>query len=208
MNLSLQWLPAGSDGRVCLQCRWSEIDPWVGRIPSRRKWQPTPVFFPGESHGQRSLVGYSPWSWKESDTTEWLHLAVSQCNIGYNPEEMLCVNRTMKGTGLFHPLCNLQHRTRAPKGAKRSWSVWKERTETHSHSHLHTENQHHASLYLFTKFSTDSSTPPQQGTVEVLWGSFSRLRWAINSALSYRQILGGRGWGESAYMSQERQATI
>ena len=40
----------------------------------RRKWQPTPVFFPGESHGQRSLVGYSPWGCKESDTSEWLHL--------------------------------------------------------------------------------------------------------------------------------------
>ena len=39
----------------------------------RRKWQPTPVFLPGESHGQTSLVGYSPWGRKESDTTERLH---------------------------------------------------------------------------------------------------------------------------------------
>ena len=39
----------------------------------RRKWQPTPVFLPGESHRQKSLVGYSPWGHKESDTTEWLH---------------------------------------------------------------------------------------------------------------------------------------
>ena len=38
----------------------------------RRKWQPTPVFLPEESHGQRSLEGYSPWCHKESDTTEWL----------------------------------------------------------------------------------------------------------------------------------------
>ena len=36
-------------------------------------WQPTPVFLPGKSHGRRSLVGYSPWGCKESDTTEWLH---------------------------------------------------------------------------------------------------------------------------------------
>ena len=42
-------------------------DPW------KRKWQPTPVFLRGESHGQRSLVGYSPRGRKESDTTEWLH---------------------------------------------------------------------------------------------------------------------------------------
>ena len=44
--------------------------PGSGRFPWRRAWQPTPVFLPGESHGQRSLVGYSPQCLKESDTTE------------------------------------------------------------------------------------------------------------------------------------------
>ena len=42
----------------------------VGKIPWRRTWQPTPVFLPGESHGQRSLVGYSPWGHQDSDMTE------------------------------------------------------------------------------------------------------------------------------------------
>ena len=46
------------------------FDPWVGKIPWRRKWQPSPVFLYGESHGQRSLVGYSAWGPKESDTSE------------------------------------------------------------------------------------------------------------------------------------------
>ena len=46
------------------------FDSWVRKIPWRRKWQSTPVFLPGESHGQRSLVGYSPWGHKELDTTE------------------------------------------------------------------------------------------------------------------------------------------
>ena len=46
------------------------FDPWVGKIPWRRKWQPTPVFLLGESHGQRSLAGYSPRGCKESDRTE------------------------------------------------------------------------------------------------------------------------------------------
>ena len=53
-------------------------DPW------RRAWQPTPVFLPGESHGQRSLGGYSPWCCKELDTTEQLHNLqhyVSSCYI-------------------------------------------------------------------------------------------------------------------------------
>ena len=46
---------------------------WVGTISWRRKWQPTPVLLPGESHGWRSLVGYGPWDHKESDMTEQLH---------------------------------------------------------------------------------------------------------------------------------------
>ena len=46
------------------------FDPWVGTIPWWRAWQPTPVFLPGESHGQRSLAGYSPWGHTEPDTTE------------------------------------------------------------------------------------------------------------------------------------------
>ena len=58
--------------RICLQCARPGFDPWVGKIPWRRKWQPTPVFLPGESQGQRSLVGYSPRGLKELDTTEWL----------------------------------------------------------------------------------------------------------------------------------------
>ena len=47
-----------------------EFDPWVGKIPWRRKWQPTPVFLPGEPHEQRILVGYSLWVRKELDTTK------------------------------------------------------------------------------------------------------------------------------------------
>ena len=47
------------------------FDPWVEKIPwRRRKWQPTPVLLPGESHGQRSLEGYSPQGCTELDTTE------------------------------------------------------------------------------------------------------------------------------------------
>ena len=45
------------------------FDPWVGKIPWKRKWQPSPVFLPGEFHGQRSLAGYNPWSLKELDTS-------------------------------------------------------------------------------------------------------------------------------------------
>ena len=50
----------------------TRVDPSVGKIPWRRKWQPTPVLLPGKSHGQRSLVG--PWGGKDSDTTKRLYL--------------------------------------------------------------------------------------------------------------------------------------
>ena len=52
--------------------RRAGFNPWAGKIPWKRAQQPTPVFLPGESHGQRSLVGYRPWSRKDSDATEQL----------------------------------------------------------------------------------------------------------------------------------------
>ena len=53
-------------GLVSVSMDW--LDPWRRKIPWRRKWQLTPVFLPGKSHGQRSLTGYSPWVAKELDT--------------------------------------------------------------------------------------------------------------------------------------------
>ena len=53
------------------------FDPWVGKTSWRRKWQSAPVFLPGKFQGQRSLMGYSPWGPKESDTTERLTLSLS-----------------------------------------------------------------------------------------------------------------------------------
>ena len=65
-----EWIPCMA--RLC----WhhTDLNPWVGKILWRRKWQPTPVLSPGKSHGWKSLIGYSLWSRKESDTIEWLHL--------------------------------------------------------------------------------------------------------------------------------------
>ena len=54
---------------ICLQCRRPRFNPWVGKIPWRRKWQPTPVLLPGKFHGLRSLVGYSPWG---SSNPNWM----------------------------------------------------------------------------------------------------------------------------------------
>ena len=54
--IEVYWCPWWLSSKEHLQCRRSEVDPWVGKIPWRRKWQPAPVFLPGESHGQRSLL--------------------------------------------------------------------------------------------------------------------------------------------------------
>ena len=51
-------------------CKRYRFDPWVGKTPWRRAWQPTLAFLPGEAHGQKSLVGYGPQSCKQSDMTE------------------------------------------------------------------------------------------------------------------------------------------
>ena len=75
----LRWL------RICLQCRRPGFDPWMGKIPWRKEWQPTPVFLPLELHGQKRLVGYSPWGQKELDMTEWLTLSLSLDNPESSP---------------------------------------------------------------------------------------------------------------------------
>ena len=66
--LAVKNLPANAGRR-----KRYEFNPWVGKTLWRRAWQPTPVFSPGESHGQRSLAGYSPWGCKEWDTTKATH---------------------------------------------------------------------------------------------------------------------------------------
>ena len=77
-------LPGGASGKEpACQCKKSKrhvFHPWAEKIPWRMKWQPTPVFLPGESHGQRSLAGFSPCGHKESDTTEGTKDAYMHCH--------------------------------------------------------------------------------------------------------------------------------
>ena len=77
--------PDGSSGKehTCRKHERCRFDPWVRKIPWRRSWQPTPVFVPGESHGQRSLAGSpsSPSGCKESDTTEATLHGFMDCSL-------------------------------------------------------------------------------------------------------------------------------
>ena len=69
----MKYTHGGSDGKESA-CNAGDLGLITGSILWRGEWQSTPVFLSGEFHGQRSLVGYSPWNHKESDTTEWLTL--------------------------------------------------------------------------------------------------------------------------------------
>jgi len=66
MGMGLPWWLRWQ--RICLQCQRPMFNLWVGKMPWKREWLPTPVFLTGEFHGQRSLMGYSPWGHKESVT--------------------------------------------------------------------------------------------------------------------------------------------
>ena len=68
-----RWCSGKESAFQCRRHKRPGFDPWVRKIPWRRKWQPSLVLLPGKFHGQRSLAGYSPWSHKESDMTEHTH---------------------------------------------------------------------------------------------------------------------------------------
>ena len=82
-------VPGGASVREpvcqCRRCKRDKFSPWVGKIPWRRKWQPSPVFLPGESHGQRSLLGFGPQGHKELDTTEVTEHTHSHCTRSQAP---------------------------------------------------------------------------------------------------------------------------
>ena len=85
MYVGLRRWPSGKE--TACQCRRHKrrgFDPWVGKVPWSGKRQPTPAFLPGESHGQRSLVDYSPWGHKESGMTDRAraHTHTPQCYGG------------------------------------------------------------------------------------------------------------------------------
>jgi len=90
--------PGGSDGKEsacqCRRHRRRGFRPWVGKIPWRRKWQPTPVFLPGESHGQRSLVGcslllllLSHFSRVQLCVTPWTAAYQAPLSLGFSRQE-------------------------------------------------------------------------------------------------------------------------
>ena len=83
------------------------FDPWVRKISWSRKWQPTLVFLPRKSHGQRSLVGYGPWGHKESDANEWLSTPILMYNFpcGHTFSFLLGIYLRLQMLGHMVTLC-------------------------------------------------------------------------------------------------------
>ena len=73
----------------CWRRKRHECDLWVRKIPWSRKWDPAPVFLPGKFHGQKNLVGFSPWGCRELDTTEHTHKEGKLC--GHMQSVCVCV---------------------------------------------------------------------------------------------------------------------
>ena len=108
--------PGGASGKEptcqCRRCKRCGFDRWLGKIPWRSIWHPTPVFLPGESHGRRSLAGCSPLGCKESDTTEatqhtYTHLQTdNQFSSVAQSYPTLCdpMNRSTPGLPVHHQL--------------------------------------------------------------------------------------------------------
>ena len=101
--------------RICLQCRRPRFDPWVGKMPWRKEWLPTPVLMPREFHRQRNLARYSPWSYKVT-ATEQLTLSFFLS---------ICIyNRILKSLSRVRLLVTVAHQASLSMGFSRHdyWS--------------------------------------------------------------------------------------
>ena len=84
--MSSRWCGDKESTCQCKRGRRHGFRLWVGKIVWKRKWQPPPVFLPGKFHGQRSLVGYSPWGHRELDITEHKHTHADYTGITFKKD--------------------------------------------------------------------------------------------------------------------------
>ena len=130
------------------QCKRCGFDTWVGNIRWGRKWQPTLAFLPGESHGQRSLVGYSPWSHRIKHDWACTHTYIERCELlqQINPEiskalvSHLCRPKPvfLNGWALAFGWSSLPHR--AVQGSRLAVSVHTSDFQGH-HGHWYPASQ-------------------------------------------------------------------
>ena len=134
----------------------------------RRKWQPTPVFLPGESHGRRGLVGYSLWGCKESDTTKQLthtrHLCHGEKNTSHWQVPVSSTAEGQKTSGVFHVSCKHS-----------SLLLFSFQSSTHDRTF---------SFLATLRGMWDPSFPNQDWILASCVGSWSLNHWATREVLS------------------------
>ena len=93
-----RWPSGKESAGQCRRHKRPRFDPWVGKIPWRKAWQPTPVFLPGESHGQRSLEGATVYRVTESDMTEAIYYTSGKQdkNVGKTDIKQINVNYSFR----------------------------------------------------------------------------------------------------------------
>ena len=150
---------------------WSSLPSW------RRKWQSTPVLLPGKSHGQRSLVGYSPWGRKESDTTERLHFClpfVKEKQV----TECLHFTVTVAATTRHSFQCRLSvYSSQMPTGALTLPSLKQQMQSGHWGPHVHERDESPAALVA------RKSLPPTHLHAEPQIASWAFVIWFAYTCL-------------------------
>ena len=100
------------------------FNPWIGKFPWTREWQPTLVLLPGESYGQRRLVGYSPWGCKELDMTEHVTLPLSLAEVPERIAGKVRRGTVMCGAGKWKHIATKGWDFRQDGNWRSIFSVW------------------------------------------------------------------------------------
>jgi len=163
---------------VCLYmhvCRYTCIHAYIEGVwhvyMYRRWWHPIPVLLPGKSHGQRSLVGCSPWGRKESDTTEQLHFHVSLSCIGEgngNPLQCSCLENPRDGGAWWAAIYGIAQS-----------QTWLKRFSSSSSSIQYSSKSDLIQKYLIQSHSLCKRETSHQVQTTWIWAQYDTCFWKL-----------------------------
>ena len=177
-----RWCSGKEPACQCRRCRGQGFDPWVGKMPWRRKWQPTPVFSLHEkSHGQRSLEGYSPWVANSQTRLEQartstnasmglgLGITLHKWGLELSPIQMQVCEDDFTQTGITFPWEGHQSLPGDCSDEVAAHSPWNNRSLIHM------------------GFCSRLPSPPRKAKGEMVVGGVNRSRWVSKSYFIYSE---------------------